>query len=171
MKKLTTISALLLTALTTAPSIASDLDVNWFVGAGAGYQNDDVSGLNATNGEDASFEIRGGAILEENHRLMATYGYMDKLEQSKFLASYDYLLPVYNDINLFAGVSLGAADSEVANESSTEFVWGGQVGAMYEINDNWSTEISYRYLAQDFEENNVEIDNTQQVMVSFDYRF
>lgn len=171
MKKLTTISALLLTALTAAPTIASDEGVDWFVGAGAGYQNDDVSGLNATNGEDASFEIRGGVILEDNHRFTATYGYMDKLEQSKLLASYDYLLPVHNNVNLFAGVSLGAADSDVANQSSTEFVWGGQVGAMYEINENWTTELSYRYLAQDFEESNVKIDNTQQVMVSVDYHF
>ncbi|CAH0529793.1 outer membrane beta-barrel protein [Vibrio hippocampi] len=171
MKKLTATSTLLLTALATAPTFASDFGVDWFVGAGVGYQNDDVSGHNTTNGEDASFEIRSGAILDDSHRVMATYGYMDKLEQSKFIASYDYLLPVHEDINLFAGVSLGAADSEVADESATEFVWGGQVGAMYVINDNWTTELSYRYLAQDFEENNVEIDSTQQIMVSVDYRF
>ncbi|CAH0529792.1 outer membrane beta-barrel protein [Vibrio hippocampi] len=171
MKKLTTISTLLLTALVTAPTYSSGFDVDWFVGAGVGYQNDDVSGVNASNGEDATFEIRSGAILQQHHRLSATYGYMDKLEQHKFLTSYDYLLPVYDNINLFAGVSLGAVDSDVANESSTEFVWGGQVGAMYVINDNWTTEVSYRYLAQDFEENHVEIDNSQQVMVSVDYHF
>ncbi|CAM4373677.1 porin family protein [Vibrio agarivorans] len=171
MKKLTTIAPLLATALIAAPTIAADMDVDWFVGAGVGYQNDDVSGSNATNGEDASYELRGGAILNENHRVMGTVGYMDKLEQTKFIASYDYLYSVYDNINLFAGVSIGAADSEVANESSTEFVWGGQVGAMYEFNDNWTTELSYRYLALDFEEKGVEIDNTQQVVVSVDYRF
>jgi opacity protein-like surface antigen len=171
MKKLTAISTLLLTALATAPTIASDLDVDWFVGGGVGYQNDDTSGFGATNGEDAAFELRGGAILEENHRVMATYGYMDKLEQHKFIASYDYLIPVYDNINLFAGLSAGVADTEMNNESSTDFVWGGQVGAMYEFDEHWSTEVSYRYLEQDYQEKGMEIENTQQVMVSVDYRF
>ncbi len=171
MKKVTAISSILLTTLMAAPTIASDLDVDWFVGGGIGYQNDDTSGYGATNGEDVAFELRGGAIIEDNHRVMATYGYMDKLEQSKFLASYDYLLPVYQDINLFAGLSAGVADSDMNGESSTDFVWGGQVGAMYEINEHWTTELSYRYLDQDFEEKGMEIDNSQQLMVSVDYRF
>ncbi|GAB7219578.1 outer membrane beta-barrel protein [Vibrio comitans] len=171
MKKLTVISSLIVSALVAAPTFASDLDVDWFAGGGVGYQFDDTSGPNATNGEDAAVELRGGAILNDHHRVMGTVGYMDKLEQTKFIASYDYLLPVYDNINLFAGASVGVADSEMGNESSTEFVWGGQVGAMYEFNDSWSAEVSYRYLDQDFEEKGLKIDNSQQVMVSVDYHF
>lgn len=173
MKKLTAISAILLSSLTVAPAMAADTDsgTEWFMGAGIGYQNDHTSGLNSTNGEDVAFEIRGGAIVNENHRVMATYGYMDKLEQNKYLASYDYLMPADNDINFFVGATLGASDSEMSGESSTDFVWGAQVGAMYEINQDWSTEISYRYLDQDFDEKGLEIKNSQQVMLTVDYRF
>ncbi len=171
MKKLTAISSVLLTALVSAPSLANDLDVDWFAGVGTGYQIDDVTGTNDMNGEDVAFELRGGAILNDHHRVMGTYGYMDKLEQHSFLASYDYLLPVYDNVNLFAGVSMGVADSEIANESSTDFVWGGQVGAMYQFNESWSAELSYQYLDQDYEENNTKLKNTQQIMVSVDYHF
>lgn len=179
MKKLTAISAILLSSLTAAQVMAAETTTKtdnksgteWFMGAGIGYQNDHTSGLNSTNGEDISYEIRGGAIFNENHRVMATYGYMDKLEQNKYLASYDYLMPVGNDFKLFGGATLGASDSEMNGTDSTDFVWGAQVGAMYEINKDWSTELSYRFLDQDFEEQGMEIKNSQQVMLTVDYRF
>ncbi|MCW8328523.1 porin family protein [Photobacterium sp. SDRW27] len=167
MKKLTIISTLALASAAASPVFAADTE--WFVGAGAGYQEDSIKG--ASGGEDMTYQLRGGAILNDHHRVMGTYSYMDKSSQNMFLASYDYLLPVAQNVNLFAGVSAGAADSKIDGKSSTDFVWGGQVGAMYEINDNWSTDLTYRYLDQDYSENNTKIDYSQQVVLSVDYKF
>ncbi|PSW05123.1 porin family protein [Photobacterium lipolyticum] len=169
MKKFTAISTLILSAAVTLPAFAADTD--WFVGGGVGYQQDEVKGVNDQNGEDATYQLRGGAIINDHHRVMGTYSYMDKSSQDMFLASYDYLIPVAQQVNLFAGVSAGFADSEIASTSSTDFVWGGQVGAMYEINDSWSTELAYRYLEQDYSENSTKIDYSQQVVWSVDYKF
>ena len=169
MKKLAIISTLALTAVATTPAFAADAE--WFVGAGVGYQEDNIKGVNAQNGEDTAYQLRAGAVLNDNHRVMGTYNYMDKSSQNMFLASYDYLLPVAQKVNLFAGVSAGVADSKIEGKSSTDFVWGGQVGAMYEINDKWSTDLTYRYLDQDYSENNTKIDYSQQIMLSVDYRF
>ncbi|MGF1728126.1 porin family protein [Photobacterium kasasachensis] len=169
MKKLAVISTITLASVVAMPAFAADTD--WFVGAGVGYQEDSIKGDSAQNGEDATYQLRGGAIINDHHRVMGTYSYMDKSSQNMFLASYDYLVPVAQQINLFAGVSAGVADSKIAGESSSDFVWGGQVGAMYEINDNWSTDLTYRYLDQDYSENNTKIDYSQQVVLSVDYKF
>ncbi|WP_273860231.1 porin family protein [Photobacterium sp. GSS17] len=169
MKKITAISTLALAVIAASPAFAADTE--WFVGGGVGYQNDNVKGQYEQNGEDATYQLRGGAIINDHHRLMGTYSYMDKSEQNMFLASYDYLLPVHQKVNLFAGVSAGFADSEINNDSSSDFVWGGQVGAMYKITDNWSTDLTYRYLDQDYKENNTKIDYSQQVVWSVDYHF
>ncbi|UXI04431.1 porin family protein [Photobacterium sp. TY1-4] len=169
MKKLAMISTLTLAAVAATPAFAVSTD--WFVGAGVGYQEDSIKGANDQNGEDVAVQLRGGAILNDHHRLMGTYSYMDKSEQNMFLASYDYLMPVAQKVNLFAGVSAGVADSEIGNESATDFVWGGQVGAMYQINEQWSTDLTYRYLEQDYEEHQTKLENSQQLMWSVDYKF
>ncbi|MBC7001302.1 porin family protein [Photobacterium sp. BZF1] len=169
MKKITAISTLALAVMAASPAFAAD--TQWFVGGGVGYQEDNVKGANAQNGEDATYQLRGGAIMNDHHRVMGTYSYMDKSSQNMFLASYDYLMPVHQNVNLFAGVSAGVADNKISGSSSTDFVWGGQVGAMYEINDNWSTDLTYRYLDQDYSKNDTKIDYSQQVVWSVDYRF
>ncbi|CAH0533105.1 hypothetical protein VST7929_00958 [Vibrio stylophorae] len=169
MKKQITIASLLAASMMAAPAMAANMD--WVVGGGIGYQNDDVSGQFEQNGEDVAYQLRGGMILNDHHRFLATYNYMDKSEQNMFLASYDYLYPVFDQVSLFAGVNMGVSDSEIHNESSTDFVWGGQVGATYAITDSWSTDLTYRYIAQDYDEQNTEIDNSQQVMLTVDYRF
>ncbi|MGR5140345.1 porin family protein [Photobacterium sp. DNB23_23_1] len=169
MKKITAISTLALTIIAASPAFAAD--TQWFVGGGVGYQEDNVKGTNAQNGEDATYQLRGGAIMNDHHRVMGTYSYMDKSSQNMFLASYDYLVPVHQNVNLFAGVSAGVADNKISGSSSTDFVWGGQVGAMYEINDSWSTDLTYRYLDQDYSKNGTKIDYSQQIVWSVDYRF
>ncbi|MGF1689285.1 porin family protein [Photobacterium japonica] len=169
MKKITVVSALALSVFAASPALAADTD--WFVGGGVGYQADNVKGAHEQNGEDATYQVRGGAIINDHHRVMGTYSYMDKSSQNMFLASYDYLVPVHQNINLFAGVSAGVADSKISSNSATDFVWGGQVGAMYDINESWSTDLTYRYLDQDYSENSTKIDYSQQVVWSVDYHF
>ncbi|MGR5065171.1 porin family protein [Photobacterium sp. DNB22_13_2] len=167
MKKFTVASTFALAVMAASPVLAADTD--YFIGAGVGYQNDHIS--HDQNGEDVTTQLRGGAIINEHHRVMGTYSYMDKSKQNTLLASYDYLVPVHKDINVFAGVSAGVANSHINHRSSTDFVYGGQVGAMYKINENWSTDLTYRYLDQDYDKNDTKVENSQQVVLSVDYHF
>ncbi|MEE1675312.1 porin family protein [Agarivorans aestuarii] len=168
MNKKTLLASLMVCTMSTGAMAA---DVDWFAGAGLGYQADNVKGM--YNGEDdgATYQLRGGAIINDNHRVMGTYAYMDELSQNSLIASYDYLYPLNDNFSLFIGASMGASDSEINNQSSTEFVWGGQTGVIYNINDNWSAELSYRYLEQDYEEASFKLNDTQQIMLSVDYHF
>lgn len=185
MKKLT--ATLIATALLSTSALAAD--VQWFAGAGAGWQQDSIKGDAHKDSDDVTWQLRGGAILNDHHRFAGTYSYKEdkfnvlgdsvKQEQHMFLASYDYLFPVGNSgkFNLFAGLSAGVADNKIAGDSQSDFVWGGQVGAEYRLTQNWSTELGYRYLDQDYENTgpsigqNFSLDDTQQLYLSIDYRF
>ncbi|MGR5063782.1 porin family protein [Photobacterium sp. DNB22_13_2] len=190
MKKYAVVSTLILSTFAATPVLANTTD--WFVGGGIGYQNDavkqDVLGSKSSkNAEDMTYQLRGGVVINEQHRLMGTYSYFNddvngllgerEQTQNMFLASYDYLIPVHQKINLFAGVSAGFADNEFKHKAtgvtvdSTDFVWGGQVGAQYKINNSWSTDLTYRLLDQDYDKLGNEIDYTQQVVWSVDYKF
>ncbi|SDJ44866.1 Opacity protein [Ferrimonas sediminum] len=185
MKKLTL--SLITAALLSTPAMAANID--WFVGAGAGWQQDSISGDASKDSDDVTWQFRGGMVLNDHHRFSGSYSYKEdtfnvgderfKQEQNMFLASYDYLIPVgaSEKMNLFAGVSAGLADNKLAGNAHTNFVWGGQVGAEYRFTQHWSSEIGYRYLDQDYEEmgksvnGTFALDDTQQLYVSFDYRF
>ncbi|WEM45189.1 porin family protein (plasmid) [Photobacterium sp. DA100] len=192
MKKYAVVSTLLLSTFAAAPVLANTTD--WFVGGGVGYQNDAVKQdfgnsqlTSSKNAEGMTYQLRGGVVINDQHRVMGTYSYFSddvngllgerKQTQNMFLASYDYLIPVHQNINLFAGVSAGFADNEFKNKAtgftadSTDFVWGGQVGAQYKINNNWSTDLTYRLLDQDYDKLGNEVDYTQQVVWSVDYKF
>ncbi|OLQ81396.1 hypothetical protein BIT28_27590 [Photobacterium proteolyticum] len=169
MRKLSIISTLTLVTVAASPVYAASTE--WFVGAGVGYQEDSIKGKFDQNGEDSTFQLRGGAIVNDHHRLMGTYSYIDKSSQDLLLASYDYLHPVTKRVELYAGVSAGLADSKIQQSSSTDFAWGGQIGAIYELNKNWSTDITYRYIDQNYDQNDTSIDYSQQIMLSVDYKF
>lgn len=160
---------------------AQAVEIDYFAGVGLGYQTDEIEGAINKDSEDLNYQARIGMLIEQQHRITGTFGYMEdkfsyaandyKQEQYSWLVSYDYLLPVHQDVNLFAGVSLGANDNKVAGESSTDFVWGGQVGVQYKWSEHFSSDLGYRYLAQDYEENGIEINNSQQVYLTLDYKF
>ncbi|MGF1715333.1 porin family protein [Photobacterium chitinilyticum] len=169
MRKLSILSTLALVTVAVSPVYATSTE--WFVGAGVGYQEDNIEGKSAQNGEDGTYQLRGGAIINDHHRLMGTYSYIDKSSQDLLLASYDYLHPVSKRVDIYAGVSAGFADSKIQKTSSTDFAWGGQVGAIYEVNENWSTDLTYRYIDQNYNENDTKIDYSQQVILSVDYKF
>jgi len=169
MRKLSILSTLALVTVAVSPVYATSTE--WFVGAGVGYQEDSIKGESAQNGEDGTYQLRGGAIVNDHHRLMGTYSYIDKSSQDLLLASYDYLHPVSKRVDIYAGASAGFADSKIQKTSSTDFAWGGQVGAIYEVNENWSTDLTYRYIDQNYNENDTKIDYSQQIMLSIDYKF
>ncbi|QLE87931.1 porin family protein [Shewanella sp. Scap07] len=162
-------------------SSAQAVEIDYFAGMGLGYQSDSIEGNLNKDTEDMSYQARIGMLIEKQHRITGTFAYMEdkfnqggdkyKQEQYSWLVSYDYMIPVHQDVNLFAGVTMGANDNKVAGRASTDFVWGGQVGMQYQWSKHFSSDLGYRYLAQDYNENGIEIDNSQQVYLTLDYKF
>ncbi|MCL1059689.1 porin family protein [Shewanella gelidimarina] len=156
-------------------------EVEFFVGAAAGYQTDTIEGNLNHDTEDMSWQGRAGVLIEQQHRITATFGYMEdefsqagkdyKQEQYSWLISYDYLIPVHKNVDLFMGVSAGANDNKVAGRAATDFVWGGQVGVQYKWSEHFSSDLGFRYLDQDYERHDIRINNSQQVYLTLDYKF
>lgn len=199
--------AVLATAI-AAPTMAAD----WFVGGTVGAQQNTYKSSSTAadildptynaqtdywknDDKNAVYEVRVGAYLNDNNRIYSTYSYNsdDYSKQQSVLMSYDYLvgLGASNKLNWFIGASAGVNHTSPSTDqisSSNNFVWGGQTGLMYKINDNLSTEIGYRYLKQDLNETNqysitqgmggitnVTVNNSlndsQQLYLGVDYRF
>ncbi|MBE7215105.1 porin family protein [Shewanella benthica] len=179
MKTKTILASVLCSGLLVASVNAAE--VEYFVGAAAGYQTDKVDGGIQHDTEDMSWQGRVGVLIEQQHRITGTFGYMEdkfsqadsdyKQEQYSWLVSYDYLIPVHKDVNLFVGVTAGANDNKIAGRASTDVVWGGQAGVQYKWSEHFSSDLGYRYLEQDYERHGISIDNSQQVYLTLDYKF
>ena len=179
MKTKTILASVLCSGLLVASVNAAE--VEYIVGAAAGYQTDKVDGGIQHDTEDMSWQGRVGILIEQQHRITGTFGYMEdkfsqadsdyKQEQYSWLVSYDYLIPVHKDVNLFVGVTAGANDNKIAGRASTDVVWGGQAGVQYKWSEHFSSDLGYRYLEQDYERHSISIDNSQQVYLTLDYKF
>ncbi|WP_144211331.1 outer membrane beta-barrel protein [Shewanella donghaensis] len=160
---------------------AQAADVEYFIGTGTGYQMDSLKGDVSKDTEGMPWQLRAGMLLNENNRITGTFSYMEdeftignqeyKQEQYSWLLSYDYLIPVSKNTQVFMGFSAGGNDNKVAGKASADFVWGGQVGLQYQWNEHFSSDLGYRYLDQDYNKNGVSIDNSQQVYLTLDYTF
>ncbi|MCD9476944.1 outer membrane beta-barrel protein [Photobacterium phosphoreum] len=167
-------------------SVMAQSHVESFIGGGIGYQTDTFKGDVNKHSEDASYQLRAGVIINDHHRLSATYGFKkdrysiedDKAKhtQNLFLTSYDYLMPVTSTINLFAGPSMGISHDRISYsnagaQSASDFVWGGQVGANIQLTNHISSDLTYRYLDQNYKQANTRLKATEQVVWSVDYKF
>ncbi|MCK8046203.1 porin family protein [Shewanella sp. 1CM18E] len=206
MKTKALILASVMATAISAPTMAAD----WFIGGGVGAQQNSYKGSyvpdiqNPIAGgpqtthvketeNNAVYELRAGVYLNDANRVYGTYSYNsdDFSKQQSFLMSYDYLVGLgdSNKLNWFIGATAGVnhiSPDTSAVDSDNRFVWGGQTGVMYKINDNLSTEIGYRYLKQDYDVNNqpvptpynavagtetASLNDSQQLYLSVDYRF
>ena len=196
MKKLI-LSSLALSLLSTSALAA---DPQWFVGGGLANQNDmvkDKADAISFEGSDIAYQIKAGTILEDTHRITAEFNYSDniikkaskaEIKQQSFLISYDYLIPLNNKFNVFAGLTTGMSKAKLTfseddykvSDSFNKFTWGGQVGADYNINENFTASLSYRILHTDgmktdfgFEGNDkVKFDvESRQIMLGAAYKF
>ena len=184
MKKIVLATVLLSGALSS--SVMAQSNIESFIGGGLGYQTDTFKGEAKKHSEDASYQLRAGVIVNDHHRLSATYGFKKdrysveegkaKHTQNLFLASYDYLMPVTSTINLFAGPSMGISHNRISQsntgaQSASDFVWGGQVGANIQLTNHISSDLTYRYLDQNYKSANTRLKATEQVVWSVDYKF
>ena len=156
------LAAVIATAM-SAPTMAAD----WFIGGGVGAQQNTYKGsytsaienpiepgqgsMAAKETENNEFyELRVGAYLNDSNRVYGTYSYNsdDASRQQSFMISYDYLVALgdSNKLNWFIGATAGvnhfSADADELS-SKDRFVWGGQTGFMYKINDKFSTALNW----------------------------
>ncbi|PKH59305.1 porin family protein [Shewanella sp. Choline-02u-19] len=210
MKTKSLILASVIATVISAPTMAAD----WFIGGGVGAQQNSYKGSTTTEAtvdpgfnsetenwstseDNAVYELRAGVFLDDNNRVYGTYSYNsdDFAKQQSLLLSYDYLVALgdSNKLNWFIGATAGVnhiSPETALASSSNNFVWGGQTGIMYKINDNLSTEIGYRYLKQDYDASasmtmqpkmedaigttiteTASLNDSQQLYLSVDYRF
>ncbi|MGF1694838.1 outer membrane beta-barrel protein [Vibrio lamellibrachiae] len=122
-------------ALATSPAAFA---TEFFIGGGAGYHdakielNDSEFGTATENANGASFHIRAGAYLTENHRVTTTINHMGdsnvyrnrlsdvpenidvqlELAQTEYLISYDYIYSVGDKLSIFAGATAGIVNNK-----------------------------------------------------------
>ncbi|GIU40373.1 PhoP/Q and low Mg2+ inducible outer membrane protein H1 [Shewanella sairae] len=202
MKTKSLILASVMATAISAPTMAAD----WFVGGGVGAQQNSYKGSSQANVDpgfnaeyfketenNVIYEARAGVYLNDSNRIYGTYSYNsdDFSRQQSFLMSYDYLVGLgdSNKLNWFIGATAGVnhiSPDTSAVSSDNRFVWGGQTGLMYKINDQLSAEVGYRYLKQDYDVSvtnpvptpmnigsteSASLNDSQQLYMAVDYRF
>ncbi|MBW8190998.1 porin family protein [Neiella marina] len=193
-----TLLALIPTALIASPVLANDSTNDWFVGGAINKQMSkseqapgampaDTSSFDQKD-RDWGYELKAGRYLGDNdqHRLTMTYTEANggsktgDYDQKNLLASYDYMYSLTDDNSwrAFGGVSAGMANTKYDGAgTSNDLVYGAQAGLNYRINQQWETEIGYRYLKQDYSGTNgntgeqFALDRTEQVFMGVNYRF
>lgn len=212
-----TFLVLAISSLTATTSIASEsaptpelmpepIKTEFFVGGGLGYHSAkaELSGYGhkeSKTAKGAAFHIRGGAYIQENHRITGTVNFTGDnelvnynwgqgdvttldLNQTEFLVSYDYVHALNNDFSIFGGASTGFVknkltikDTEFGKESGseTDFVFGLQAGVQYQIIKNVSADFQYRHMFESYSESELgvkaSVPNNSEFTVSVDYRF
>lgn len=198
----------LLSCVATAcafPTMADD----WFMGGSIGAQKNRLSeSLSSpqptpmatedfdfsTKETDIFYDVKFGRYFgaSDQHRVYTSYSYNDgksgdlntKFKQQNILLSYDYLVPLgQTNISWFIGASAGYSYTKVNGPhlgSQHNFVYGGQTGFEYKLNDAASVELGYKYLKQDYEKSTVddmqmnlttELNKSEQFYLGVNYRF
>ncbi|MCL2914616.1 porin family protein [Shewanella corallii] len=199
----------LLSCVATAfafPTMADD----WFLGGSIGAQknrfNENLSSPQPTpmatedfdfrtSETDVFYDVKFGRFFgdSDQHRVYTTYSYNDgrvgdlgdaRFNQQNILLSYDYLVPLgQTNISWFIGASAGYSYSKVNAShlgSQHNFVYGGQTGFEYKLNNAASVELGYKYLKQDYKKSTVddmqmnlttELNKSEQFYLGLNYRF
>ncbi|GAA4899326.1 porin family protein [Ferrimonas pelagia] len=154
-----------------------------FLGVGIGWQQDKVQRTVSETSDAAHYQLRAGKVLEEQHRISASYSYKqddfqwagDKFDHTQHLAliSYDYLQPLALQGKLagYIGPTIGLASNKLDDRERTTFTWGAQAGLQYRLTSNWSVDLGYRYLDMDYNHRNNQLNHTHQATMMFDRRF
>ena len=161
MKKSLAIASLL--ALATS---AMAVDVQPFVGAGAGISWNKseatatigaVSASESDRNSSASLILKGGAILDGSHRLSLNYApsFHSDANVHNVMAGYDYLIPLNDKNKLYVGAHAGVSSfkgkDEISDYSMSGFAYGAQAGYIYDITKNLEFEFGLNYTKHDLD--------------------
>ena len=158
--------SLAMASLLALGTSAMAIDVQPFVGAGAGisWNKSDatatigaVSASESDRNSSASLILKGGAILDGSHRLSLNYApsFHSDANVHNVMAGYDYLIPVNNESRVYVGVHLGSTSfkgkKNLDGVDDTWFAYGLQTGYIYDITKNIEFEFGLNYTKHDLD--------------------
>ncbi|WP_257282967.1 outer membrane beta-barrel protein [Endozoicomonas sp. SESOKO1] len=179
MKKITSLLTALTVSAVSSVAIAAGLEDGWsendiFIGLEGGYAKTKVK-VDGVTGHDNSdntgfFGVRLGSYWHDEARAYLTVGYLkpkdahwnygsgeakvNDIKQLNLLVSADYLFMPEWQLQPFAGLTIGAADTKANGQFNNQsgsfdkkwaFAYGAQAGVIYQI-DNIDLEAGLRYL-------------------------
>jgi len=158
--------SLAMASLLALGTSAMAIDVQPFVGAGAGVSWNKseatatigaVSASESDRNSSASLILKGGAILDGSHRLSLNYApsFHSDANVHNVMAGYDYLIPVNNESRVYVGVHLGSTSfkgkKNLDGVDDTWFAYGLQTGYIYDITKNIEFEFGLNYTKHDLD--------------------
>ena len=158
--------SLAMASLLALGTSAMAIDVQPFVGAGAGISWNKseatatigaVSASESDRNSSASLILKGGAILDSSHRLSLSYApsFHSDANVHNVMAGYDYLIPLNDKNKLYVGAHAGVSSfkgkDEISDYSMSGFAYGAQAGYIYDITKNIEFEFGLNYTKHDLD--------------------
>lgn len=154
--------SLAMASLLALGTSAMAIDVQPFVGVGIERTTLDYKASASALGysysdddSDTALKLKAGAILDKTHRLSVSHAkYSDNGADVRILLlNYDYLFPINEKFNLYAGAHAGQAKYEQDVNTAigkididmSGLVYGLQVGALFDITKNIELEAGLAY--------------------------
>ena len=194
--------SLVMASLLALGTSAMAIDVQPFVGVGIERTTLDYKASASALGysysysdddSDTALKLKAGAILDKTHRLSVSHAkYSDNGADVRILLlNYDYLFPINEKFNLYAGAHAGQAKYEQDVNTAigkididmSGLVYGLQVGALFDITKNIELEaglayskynvddtISGTYLGVDYSAKS-ELEDSTSMFIGINYKF
>ncbi len=194
--------SLAMASLLALGTSAMAIDVQPFVGVGIERTTLDYKASASALGysysysdddSDTALKLKAGAILDKTHRLSVSHAkYSDNGADVRILLlNYDYLFPINEKFNLYAGAHAGQAKYEQDVNTAigkididmSGLVYGLQVGALFDITKNIELEaglayskynvddtISGTYLGVDYSAKS-ELEDSTSMFIGINYKF
>ena len=158
--------SLVMASLLALGTSAMAIDVQPFVGAGAGVSWNKseatatigaVSASESDRNSSASLILKGGAILDGSHRLSLNYApsFHSDANVHNVMAGYDYLIPLNDKNKLYVGAHAGVSSFKGKDDADgfdmSGFAYGVQTGYIYDITKNIEFEFGLNYTKHDLD--------------------
>ncbi|MDO6638935.1 hypothetical protein Q4557_03025 [Shewanella sp. 5_MG-2023] len=161
------------------------------VGGVVGYADYSASsvGLSDTQESGINYQYRSSIKLNPSNRLYGAYSYNsdDMTQHEGLLVSYDRLFSVddVHDIKWFIGASAGFSGNEIQltdldrsyQDSGSSYVYGGQVGFLFDLGHDFTSEIGFRYLrhnvtsSMEYNSAALSVNDAEQIYFGIDFTF
>ena len=125
----------------------------------------------SNSGTDVSFGIRAGA-KEGMWRTTLLFNYYDNTDEDinveTMLLTIDYFfVEQLSSVQPYIGINAGYANYESTGVDDSGFLYGGQIGLLFDVSSLFAMDLSYRYSLSGMDL----MDHAGSVMLSVDYKF
>ncbi|MDY0051733.1 MAG: outer membrane beta-barrel protein [Aliarcobacter sp.] len=190
----------IIASLLAASTSMMAMDLQYFLGAAAervDSNNKDTysfsNGVNTINGSDSydfkdtGLLLRAGIILDKTHRISLSHVKFSKdgVDATTITGNYDYLIPINEQVRLYAGLHAGNTKVEIDEDDfdMSGLAYGAQVGAIYDITKNVEFELGLAYTKYNVDESisgtldegsfsgKTELENSTSMFAGINYKF